>query len=293
MSGTLTDKENEKFDLVGRVKTAGMLTDNTGAIFGFKMVDGKPQFSSMPYLYDIAEGNVANHSSWSKIGFSAGVGITERDIAPWMSAPYVFPSGALTMTIASDSSSDTKTSGTGAWTITIYYLTIAFVEKIVTIDMNGTGAVTVGTDVYRINNARVATAGTALAAVGNISIKSGAVTYGYISATKTRQRQMVWTVPAAKTLYVTHIEYSSSNQNPAKTGGARFTLRANYDEKSNLVLQRGLFMPFKESVLFNSTMVIPLSMPLKFPATTDLKVSVVSLVADTADVVCSLAGWTE
>jgi hypothetical protein len=32
---------------------------------------------SVPYTYDISEGNVGGHSSWSKIGFNAAIGATE------------------------------------------------------------------------------------------------------------------------------------------------------------------------------------------------------------------------
>jgi hypothetical protein len=130
-----------------------------GAVSGlstWKEVDGKPRVSSMPYTYDIAEGNITNHVGWSKIGFNAAV-TTEQDIAPYLTAPYVFPTGATTMTIVSSVSNDTKTTGTGAWTVTIYYLTTGFVEKNVTVNMAGTTPVQIATDIFRVQNARVAT----------------------------------------------------------------------------------------------------------------------------------------
>jgi hypothetical protein len=254
---------------------------------------------SMPYTYDIAEGNVTNHSSWSKIGFHAAIGATELDMMPWAAVTgglgwtYTFPTGALTMTIVSDSTEDdadkTPAAGTGAYTVTVYYLTTAFVEKNITVTMNGTGAVTVATDIYRVQNARVVTAGTAGRAVGNITIASGGQTYGFISATKTRQRQCVWTVPTGKTLYITNIAFSCAQQATSKY--VRFTTRANYDEKSNTVLQRGLFMPFNEIALNNTAFSRELSPPTKLPATTDLKVSAI---ADSAAVgTCTLRGWIE
>jgi hypothetical protein len=254
---------------------------------------------SMPYTYDIAEGNVTNHSSWSKIGFHAAIGATELDMMPWAAVTgglgwtYTFPTGALTMTIVSDSTEDdadkTPAAGTGAYTVTVYYLTTAFAEKNITVTMNGTGAVTVATDIYRVQNARVVTAGTAGRAVGNITIASGGQTYGFISATKTRQRQCVWTVPTGKTLYITNIAFSCAQQATSKY--VRFTTRANYDEKSNTVLQRGLFMPFNEIALNNTAFSRELSPPTKLPATTDLKVSAI---ADSAAVgTCTLRGWIE
>jgi hypothetical protein len=48
------------------------LIDNLGAPQGVKFADGKPRVSTMPYLYDIAEGNVANHEIRRAIGYNAG-----------------------------------------------------------------------------------------------------------------------------------------------------------------------------------------------------------------------------
>jgi len=211
--------------------------------------------STLLNSYEIAEGLQPNTVSWSKIGYHGAVSTTELDIGPWMAAIYAFPAGALTMTIVSSSVEDDPakadtSAGTGAWTVTVYYLTTGFVEKSVTVSMNGTAAVQIATDMYRVNNARIATCGTANAAVGNITIASGGVTYGYISATKTRMRQCVWTVPINKTLFVTDIYFSCAGQSAGKN--VRFTFRANYDDKSKTVLQRGLFMPYKEVTLANT-----------------------------------------
>jgi hypothetical protein len=268
------------------------LTDESGTAYGIKQIDGKPRVSSMPYTYDIAEGNVVDHRSWSKIGYNAAIGATEEEMWP-VSGVYVFPTGALTMTIVSNSVEDdadkTPEAGTGAYTITVYYLTTGFVEKTVTCTMNGTGAVQIGTDVYRIQNARVATAGTALTAVGNITIASGGTTYGYISAGRTRMRQCTWTVPIGKTLYITQIAFSCADQEAIKY--TRFTTKANFDNLSGVVLPRGLWMPFNEVVLNNTAYVRELNPPTKLPATVDLKVSALANV--TSQGTCALRGWLE
>jgi hypothetical protein len=256
-----------------------------------KVIDGKPRISSTPYTYDIAEGNITDHRSWSKIGFNGAIGATEEEMWP-VSAPYVLPTGALTMTIVSDSAEDdtTKTPiGTGAWTIDVYYLTTGFVEKNVTVTMNGTVAVQIATDIYRVQNARVVTAGTALTAVGNLIIASGGITYGYISAGRTRMRQCLWTVPVGKTLYVTQIAFSCSDQAAAKY--CRFTTKANYDNLSGTILPRGLWSPYNEVTLNNTAYFRELNPPTKLPATVDLKVSAMANAA--AQGTCSLRGWLE
>ena len=78
--------------------TSVKLKDENGAAYGVKHVDYKPRVSSMPYLYDIAKGNVTGHSVWSKIGFNPEIGITEEDI--WSAGGlYSFPTTAIQMEI--------------------------------------------------------------------------------------------------------------------------------------------------------------------------------------------------
>ena len=252
-----------------------------------------PDIAAIPYPNAIAGGYLSGKTTWSKIGFVAGVNATERDVAPWMTGPYVYPTGALTMTIVSSSDNDDPAyaTPTGAWTVTVYYLNTAFEEKTKTVTLIGKTPVNIATDMYRVQNARVATCGTTGWAIGNLTIASGGITYGYISATKTRMRQCVWTVPAGKVLYVTQIAFSSAKQ--AAAAYARFTTRANFDDKSGLVLQRGLFMPFHEIITANTAFIRELDPPTKLPATVDLKVSVASSGTDTVDCTCALRGWTE
>jgi hypothetical protein len=207
---------------------------------------------------------------------------------------YTFPTGALTMTIVSDSDEDdpvkaNEAAGTGAYTVTVYYLTTGYVEKNVTVTMNGTAAVTIATDIFRIQNVRVITTGTANTAIGNLTIASGGQTYGYISAGRTRARQCIWTVPTGKTLYITQIAFSCAQQAASKY--VRFTTKANVDNLSGAILQRGLFSPYNEIALNNTAYYRELNPPTKLPATTDLKVTALS--DATAVGTCALRGWIE
>jgi hypothetical protein len=186
---------------------------------------------------------------------------------------------------------------TGARTVTLYYLDDGYVEKTATIVLNGNTPVkvqnpagTVVTDIFRVNNMRLSTAGTGLVPVGNLTLASGGVTYGYISLGKTRMRQCVWTVPYGKVLYITQIAFSSSNQGTTKY--SRFTTRATFDDKTGAVTQAGLFMPFHEVGLINTAYIRELHPPTKLIATVDIKVSAIS--NDTNVVAtCALRGWTE
>jgi hypothetical protein len=197
----------------------------------------------------------------------------------------------MTMKIVSSSENDAA-AGTGARTVTIHYLDGSYVEKSVTVTLVGTTPVTIATDMFRIQTARVATVGSTGAAVGNLSITNsvGNVTYGYVRATKTRQRQCIWTVPAGGTLFITQAIFSAANMGSTKY--ARFTLKTTYNEKENIVLPAEFFMPQHEVALMNSIYSQDLSPPIKLPARTDLKVTAET--NDTAAVLtCELRGWFE
>jgi hypothetical protein len=76
------------------------LCDENGVAFGVKQVDNKPRVSSMPYLYDIAEGNIPDHTPFSKIGYNATITTNDEDL--WSAGGvYVFPATASTMNVAS------------------------------------------------------------------------------------------------------------------------------------------------------------------------------------------------
>ena len=89
-----------------------LLTDASGV--AVKQVDNKLRVSSMPYLYDIAEGNVANHTKWEKIGYASVPVTTECDVwsaAGVGSANYTVPLIATqaTMRILSNNAADVGT----------------------------------------------------------------------------------------------------------------------------------------------------------------------------------------
>jgi len=135
------------------------LVDESGVLYGVKHISNKPRVSSMPYLYDIAEGNVTGHSVWSNIGFTPTMTTTESDV--WSKAgAYVFPTAAQQMEAVSGDNT----------------------EDIGTVIFSGTS--TGGSATTLIDTAKDFTAGTAVA-VGDCVIleKSGTTPeWGYVTA---------------------------------------------------------------------------------------------------------------
>lgn len=74
---------------------------------------GKPRVSSMPYLYDISEGNVDGHVPFSKLGYTPSLtAAANTDL--WSYAPtqpvYLFPTAAMQMEVlSSDNTADIGT----------------------------------------------------------------------------------------------------------------------------------------------------------------------------------------
>lgn len=110
------------------------LIDEAGAAYGVKHIANKPRVSAMPYLYDIAEGNVSGHAAWAKIGFNGAlVAATEADL--WSGTGVInFPVAETKMEVISagtnaanddctvlrgDATGDTVTSDAGGTTLTL------------------------------------------------------------------------------------------------------------------------------------------------------------------------------
>jgi hypothetical protein len=268
-------------------------TDTTTYV-GLKFIDGKPRYSSMPYLYDIAEGNVTGHTAFERFGINTDIDITAEDIWP-TGGNYTWPASAQQMELVSSSAEDDPdkggaTPGTGIHTVTLYYLTNDFTEKTEDINLNGTGVVTTsGSDIYRVQALKAKVVGTGGAAAGTITIRNLADTpvYSSIEIGYNRSRNTMYTVPKAKTLYVTSIFAGCSCTSGS---GAVVTLKATYDHDA--AAARTFFMPHAEVSLGVGAIYRPFELPLKFIAGTDIKCSAYTL-ANNTTVTVGLRGWLE
>ena len=264
--------------------------DETGTAYGVKHVNNKPRVSSMPYLFDIAEGNVTNHVEFEQFGYNGDIDGPVEDLWP-AGGSYVYPAAEMQMEIVSSSVNDTA-AGTGIQSVTLYYLDDAFAEKTEDITLDGTNVVaTAATDIYRVLSLRAKTVGTGGSAAGTITLRhlSDTPIYATIETGFTRSRLGLWTVPASKILYITSM-YGGCISTTAN--GATITLRAKYDHLA--AATRTFFMPHAEVLVGSSSGGITrvFELPIKLPAGVDIKVSATSL-ANNASVSCSLRGWIE
>jgi hypothetical protein len=262
----------------------------TSAGVAIPIYGGSLSVVAQDYLQSLSEGDIAGHTPFIKFGYNDDVGATEEDI--WtQGAVYAFPASAIQMEVVSANANDTV-AGSGVQKVRVSYLDNTYASQTETISLNGTTPVaTVATNILRVNALRATQVGANKVAAGLITCRmiGGAVTvYRAISAGLTRGRGAIYTVPLGKTLYLTSIAISSGFTTSGKL--VRWTGRATFDDLTGGVLN--FFQPFFEHQTQDSGFYRPFEMPVKIPATADLKISALSDNAGSR-CTCALRGWTE
>ena len=267
--------------------------DENGAAYGIKHVSNKIRVSAMPYLYDIAEGNVAGHTPFYKLGYNGDVGATEEDVITQGGVyPWIAAGAGVALEVVSSSGSDTI-DGTGVQNVRVSFLDADYASKTEIISLAGATPVPlVDTTVLRVNALRATQIGTGLVAAGEITCRlvgAPATVYRTISTGYTRGRGLAYTVPLGKTLYLTSITVSSGYTTAGKV--VRWIGRAQVDDSAPTV-RIAFFQPFFEIITQDSSFHADFDMPIVIPATADLKVSAVSNGAGSF-CSCALRGWLE
>lgn len=265
------------------------LLDENGYAYGVKEADGKPRVSSMPYTYDIVEGNIAGHLSLYKFGSNSAVGLaeetiwTEGDLYPWAAIDL-----APGIVKVSSTSTDDDIAGTGALTCTIYGLnaTSGF-EQSESIILTGQTPVNSILEYKRVNRIIVMTAGSGLNNAGVIYVGTGTVSGGGVPTVKwasapigkNQTLMAVWTVPMGKTLYITSI-LTSTNSNKG-------------NEINIYVRPLGeLFQIKAQQFLFSSNIGNTFQFPLVVEGGTDIDCRAIGVAAG-AGIGFSFEGWYE
>jgi len=267
--------------------------DELGVAYGVKHINNKPRVSSMPYLYDIAEGNVAGHTPFSKLGYNGDVGSTEEDIITQGGTYYWIPTATAleVLSTGAGAANDTLT-GTGVQKVKITYLDADYSQQTQTLDMaGGTPVPLTDTTILRVNSIRAVQVGTGGVAAGDIICRTvvGTNTVRQISAGFTRGRGLTYTVPLGKTLYITSIALSSGFTTSGKV--VRWIGRAQVDDTAPTT-KINFFQPFFEIITEDSSFHRDFEIPIVIPATADLKISAVSNLAGSYCQV-TLRGWIE
>jgi len=167
------------------------------------------------FLWDVSKGALPKYSLLTINGNNGDVDVGTETV--WdEGGAYVWIAAATTVKIASSSGNDTG-AGSGARTVKITYLTDAYVETEVTKELNGQTEVTIATDVFRINQVEVLTAGATGYNEGIIYCGTGEFTTGKpanvfanMAIGRNHLTSMIYTVPAGKTAWIHKISSAVS-----------------------------------------------------------------------------------
>jgi hypothetical protein len=246
----------------------------------------------MPYLFDVAEGNITGHTAFTKLGYNGDVGAEEDIWTQGGTYPWIAAGAGIALEVVSDSTDD-DVAGTGVQKVRVGFLDADYTAKTETLDMDGTTPVPlVDTTVLRVNSIRATQVGTGGVAAGLIVCRlvgPPATVYRTISAGYTRGRGLTYTVPLGKTLYLTSIAVSSGHTTAGKV--VRWIARAQVDDTAPTV-KINFFQPFFEIITEDASFYREFELPVVIPATADLRVSASSSAAGSF-CSCALRGVLE
>ena len=200
-------------DVIGAVQ----LVDEAGAAYGVKHVANKPRVSSMPYTYDVAEGNLSGHSVLRKFGRNGVVGTATETVWEYSSL-MSYSVSAETMYLMSSATGDDQD-------YTVYGLDGDWAEQSEVVTCNGQTPVAItGTwlRVSRVTNDGVTNnAGDIYVSNDGTNVTAGvpdtaADVRAMVAIGLNQTLQAAWTVPAGKTLYLTDYWVSESSNKGAE-----------------------------------------------------------------------------
>jgi len=246
-----------------------------------------------PYLQleAIATGAYPGKTPFSVDGRAFGVNNTRVDVIEFATS-YVAPASPIQMQVVSTSANDAAL-GSGVRSVVIHYLDTNYNVQSTTVTLNGvTPVLTTPTNILRVNGMHAfTTAGFSAAAAGNISLQSvgGATTYAYISTGYRTSRSAVFTIPAGKTGYI----YAWGMSAGAVTG-SHFTSAQLLATAHEGVALPGVPILQHEVGELNNGIEFLLPIPVKIPATMDIRVSAISDASNAnVTVTTNFDGWYE
>ena len=255
--------------------------DENGDSQQLKQVDGKIRVSSMPYLYDIAEGNVADHSAFRRFGTNNDVGQANEILAP-IGGTYVWSTAAESLHVVSTDVNDIVAgANAGARTLWIQGLNANYEIISETVAMNGQTVVHTVNLYLRLLRSRAVTVGASGVNEGTITIKNHAetATYNSIPIGEGRSNYAIWTVPLGATAYVTSWHGSEDSSK-----GTAISLWFREYGRS--------WEKLREVHTLDGSFDDPIEIPFRFSAKTDIMMQAKGVLA-AADVTGGFAGWWE
>jgi hypothetical protein len=179
---------------------------------------------------------------------------------------YPFQTTAQSLEIVSSSAADAA-AGTGLRTARVSGLDANYVEVVSDVTLNGVGVVAVPGTFLRVNDLSGLTAGSGNTNAGVVTLRvaGGDSVQAVMDVADGRAQQMIYTVPAGKTAFITHGEFSVLRSGAAESAELQLHLRA----AGGIELVRALFAV---SSTGSSSYQRTLEYPLRVGEKTDVRV---------------------
>ncbi len=245
-------------------------------------INNKLRVSSMPYLYDIAEGNVLNHSP-IRIFAQNSTQTTNLVAISQLGTLIDYPSVAVAAkvsvkaTLSSDSSA-----GNRERTVKITGLEASFDEIYDNVTLSGATAIKSALNFIRVFEAEVMTAGNLNGNKGKISVTSTDTASDYLQINAQQNVSLVgrYTVPRGKTLYITNLDFSE-----ASNKGASVSLWTKASTS-------GIWKIKRVYSIYQSHVNVALLMPYAVSEKYDVELRA-QAVTDASNISASIIGWSE
>ena len=256
------------------------LLDENGVPYGVKHIDNKPRVSSMPYAYDIAEGNVTDHSVFRAFGHNGVVAAAWETVYGVSDLRTYLTAGERLQVVSTDIEDD-GVGGDGARTLTITGLDSSYEPLTETVTMDGQVNVLTDASFFRVLKLTVATAGATGYNEGIITISNNAdaIVLDQIDIQENASLSAVYTVRAGYTAYLTQAMATESSNKGSQFG---FWVR----------IFGGLWTMQRTIVLLSSALPVPVTLPMKIPQKTDIEIRAMGVLAG-AVVTAGFEGWIE
>ena len=207
--------------------------------------------TSEPFELQVARGQIPGHKHIFKFGVNPTVQNVEETV--WEGGGlYVYPSSAVTMTVASASGATDN-----GVIITISGLDSDYNEQSETVTLAGSGTATTAKSFLRVNRGFVAGS---QAPVGAITVANGGTTYAYINGDN-QTLMAVWTVPAGYEGFITQLDVTVLTEQNNKFGNIRLVTRE----------QGGVFRTQEAFSVEQGPIYLPYSIPVHIPEKTDIE----------------------
>ena len=207
--------------------------------------------TSEPFELQVARGQIPGHKHIFKFGVNPAVQNVEETV--WEGGGlYVYPSSAVTMTVASASGATDN-----GVIITISGLDSDYNEQSETVTLAGSGTATTAKSFLRVNRGLVAGS---QAPVGAITVAKGGTTYAYINGDN-QTLMALWTVPAGYEGFITQLDVTVLTEQNNKFGNVRLVIRE----------PGGVFRTQDSFSVEQGPITLPYSIPVRIPEKTDIE----------------------